>query len=155
MSLEEFKKADASTIPISKLITIIAKGLSIYLNHNLEDLGINATQLQLLYEISYQDNINQEKIANRCNINKGAVARSIRKLEDNGFVARKIDENNRRQNKVSLTQKGRQTLSKAYKVLMSWEDEVIQDKEYVDREVLQLVFKEIAVKTMVLNIKEE
>lgn len=155
MSLEEFKKADASTLPISKLITIIAKGLSIYLNHNLEDLGINATQLQLLYEISYHDNINQEKIANRCNINKGAVARSIRKLEDNGFVARKIDENDRRQNKVSLTQKGRQTLSKAYKVLISWEDEVIQDKGYVDREVLQLVFKEIAVKTMELNIKEE
>ena len=155
MSLEEFKKADASTLPISKLITIIAKGLSIYLNHNLEDFGINATQLQLLYEISYQDNINQEKIANRCNINKGAVARSIRKLEDNGFVARKIDENDRRQNKVSLTQKGRQTLSKAYNVLISWEDEVIQDKGYVDREVLQLVFKEIAVKTMELNIKEE
>lgn len=155
MSLEEFKKIDPSTLPISKLIIIIARGQSIYLNHNLEGLGISATQLHLLHEIYHQENINQEMIASRCNINKGAVARSIKKLEDNGFVARTIDENNRRQNRVSLTQKGRNTLSKALMILNDWEDEIIEEKGYVDKEVLQKVLKEIAIKTMELNEREE
>lgn len=154
MSLEEFKRTDASTLPIAKLINMIARGQSIYLNHKLGDFGINATQLHLLYEIAYQNNLNQEKIAARCNINKGSVARSIKKLEDRGFVKRSIDENNRRQNKVSLTQKGKETLSEAYKVLDEWEDEIIREKGYVDKELLQLVLKEIAVKTMELNEEE-
>jgi DNA-binding MarR family transcriptional regulator len=155
MSLEEFKMIDSKDLPVGKLITMIARGQTIYLNHNLEDLGINSTQLHLLFEISHQNNLNQEKIALRCNINKGAVARSIKKLEDRGFVNRTIDENNRRQNKVSLTEKGEKTLSKAVKVLDRWEDEVIKEKGYVDKELLQLVLKEIAIKTMELNEKEE
>ena len=155
MFLEEFKKIDPSTLSIAKLINMIARGQSIYLNHQLEDFGINETQLHLLFEISHHENLNQETIACRCNINKGAVARSIKKLEDRGFVTRTIDEKNRRQNKVSLTQKGEKTLSDAISVLNKWEDEVIKKKGYVDREVLQLVLKEMVIKTIELNEKEE
>ena len=155
MSFEELKNMDCSSIPISNLIAMIARGQSIYMNSRLGDLGINETQMHFLFEISHHDNLNQERIATRCNINKGAVARSIRKLEENGFVARTIDENNRRQNMVSLTQKGEETLSKAIKILKEWEDEIIMEKGYVDKELLQLVLKEIAIKTMELNEKGE
>lgn len=154
MSLEEFKIIDASTLPIGKLITMIARGQTIYLNHHLEEFGINATQLHLLFEISHQQNVNQEKIASRCNINKGAVARSIRKLEDNGFVKRQIDENNRRQNQVSLTPKGEKTLHESIKLLNEWESEVYKDN-IIEKEILQKALKEIAIKTIELNQKGE
>ena len=95
--------------------------------------------------------INQEKIAQRCNINKGAVARSIKKLEDNGFVMRQIDENNRRQNKISLTKKGEETLNESIEILKRWEDEVIKKEGYITKELLQQILKEIAIKTMELN----
>lgn len=151
MSLEDLKEMDASTLPVGKLISMISRGHAIYVNHHLEDLGINSTQLHLLFEISHQKDINQEKIASRCNINKGAVARSIKKLEDNGLVVREIDENNRRQNKVSLTCEGEKTLSKAYGILNKWEDEVILKKGYIEKELLQKILKEIAIKTIELN----
>ena len=154
MSLEEFRKVDEKNLPVGKLISIIARAQNIYLNHNLNDLGINATQLHLLFEISHQSNINQEKISQRCNINKGAVARSIKKLEDKGLVRREIDENNRRQNKVSITQMGEETLDKSFKILNDWENEVILEKGYVDKELLQKVLKEIAIKTIELNQEE-
>ena len=82
MSCKDLKDVDASTLPIGKLIAIISKGQTIYMTRKLDEFGINSTQLHLLFEISNQDDINQEKIASRCNINKGAVARSIKKLED-------------------------------------------------------------------------
>ena len=154
MSVEEFRQIDSSTLTVGKLIAIIARGMQIYLNHNLGDLGINATQLHLLIEISSQCDINQENISKRCNINKGAVARSIKKLEEKGLVTRQIDENNRRQNKVSLTRLGEETLEKSMKILNEWEDEIILEKGYVERELLQKVLKEIAIKTMELNQRD-
>ena len=148
MSLEEFKAIDAKNLPLSKLISIIARSNTIYINRHLEDLNINSTQLELLFEISRNNNINQEKIAAGCSIDKGAVARSIKKLEENGLVKREIDVNNRRQNKVSLTELGDETLEKSVRILEKWEDEVTSD---VEKEMLKKVLKDIAVKTIEIN----
>ena len=142
---------DATEIPVGKLLYMIGKGYSVYVNRNLEEFGINTTQLHLLFEIAHESNINQEMIATRCNINKGAVARSIRKLEEKGLVKREIDENNRRQNRLSLTKGGEEILIKACGVLRNWEDSVILDDGYIKKELLQKVLKEIAIKTMELN----
>ena len=142
---------DATEIPVGKLLYMIGKGYSVYVNRNLEEFGINTTQLHLLFEIAHESNINQEMIATRCNINKGAVARSIRKLEERGLVKREIDENNRRQNRLSLTKGGEEILIKACGVLRNWEDSVILDDGYIKKELLQKVLKEIAIKTMELN----
>lgn len=151
MSLDELKEVDETTLPVGRLLYMIGKSYYMYVNHHLEQFGINTTQLHLLYEISHQKDLNQEKIAARCYINKGAVARSIKKLEDKGLLVRVIDENNRRQNKLSLTLKGEDVLNKSEKILNKWEDEVILDKGYIDKEKLQLVLKEIAIKTIELN----
>ena len=151
MPFEEITQMDATQIPVGKLLYMIGKGYSIYVNRNLEEYGINTTQLHLLFEIAHHTNINQEMIAARCNINKGAVARSIRKLEEKGLVKREIDENNRRQNRLSLTKDGEDILIKACGVLRDWEDSVILDDGYIKKELLQKVLKEIAVKTIELN----
>ncbi len=153
MSLEELKVIDASALPVGKLISMIARGHTIYLNHHLEELDINASQLHFLFEISHQNNINQEKIASRCNIDKGAVARSIRKLEENGLVKREVDDENRRQKKVSLTSKGRKTLNESINLLNFWEEKVFNDT-IIEKELLQKSLKEIAIRTIELNQEE-
>ena len=151
MSYYDLRSVDASQIPVVKLIALIARGQSIYLNHHLMELGISSTHFHLLFEIANESDINQEKISKRCNINKGAVARAVKKLEDRGLVKREVDENNRRQNKLSLTSEGEEILEKSKVILNKWENEVILEKRYVEKELLQKVLKEIAVKTMELN----
>ena len=152
MSFEELNRTDAKEIPVGNLLYMIGRGYSMYLNHNIAEFGINTTQLHLLFEISNQSDINQENIAKRCSINKGAVARSIKKLEDNGLVVRQIDENNRRQNKLSLTESGQELINKTIKIFYDWEDSVIIDDGYVEKELLQKELKEIAIRTMKLNL---
>lgn len=149
MSLENL--IDEKEISVGKLIAIIAKGQATYLKHNLEGYGINPTQLYLLFEISNQCDINQEEISKRFNINKGSVARSLKKLEDKGMVVRQIDENNRRQNRIILTELGNETLNRTKSILKDWEDKVILDEGFIDRELLVKVLKEIAIKTIELN----
>ena len=154
MSIEEFKSTDAKTLPIGELISIIAKNYTFYFNHHLEEFGINASQLHFLFEISNQKEVNQEKIASRCNINKGAVARSIKKLEDQGLIKRKIDENNRRQNKISLTPKGDETLKLAGRKLERWEEYVFDDLT-VEKDTLKEILKEIIIKSIEFNQMED
>lgn len=154
MSLKEFKTIDATKLPLGKLISIIAKNQTLYLNHHLEEFDINASQLHFLFEISHQNEINQENLSSRCNVDKGAVARSIKKLEDKGLVKRQIDDNNRRQNIISLTSKGKKTLEKAIKKLNDWEDYIFNDN-LIEKETLQKVLKEIAIKSIEVNKKDE
>ena len=154
MSLEELKQTDASSLPISKLIIMIARGQTTYLNHKLNDWGINSTQLHLLFEISHHDDLNQEKISSRCNINKGAAARSIRKLEEKGLVTRKIDDDNRRQNKVSLTEKGRKTLDASIHYLKTFEEEVFSG-DIIEKSEMQKALKDMVIRTIELNQREE
>lgn len=154
MSVEEFRIVDATKFPIGKLVSIISKNQTLYLNHHLEDLNINASQLHFLFEISHQKDINQESIASRCHINKGAVARSVKKLEENGLVVRKVDDNNRRQNIITLTPKGERTLKKARQKLDEWENYVFDDN-LIDKETLKKVLKEMAIKSIEYNEKGE
>ena len=146
----DLEDIDSKDLPISKLVAIIYKSQKIFFNNMLSELNINNTQFNILFEISKDSNINQEKIASRCNIDKGSVARSIKKLEDNGFILRAIDENNRRQNIISLTQKGRETINETTKLLNNLEDYFFDDDE---KELIQNILKDLAIKAISLNEK--
>ena len=155
MSFEELENIDASNFPVGRLISMVSKVQQIYLNHHLKDLGINSSQLHLLFEISNQSNINQEKIAKRCNINKGAVARSIKKLEDNELVVREIDEANRRQNKISLTPKGKVVLNDSIDILDKWESEVFKNFSKENKQFLNESLKEVFINAIELSSRED
>ena len=154
MSCKDFRTVDATKIPIGKLISIISKGQKIFINRKLNEFGINSTQLYLLFELDHHNEMNQDKIASRCNINKGAAARSIRKLEEKGLVTRKIDDDNRRQNKVSLTEKGRKTLDASIHYLKSFEEEVFSG-DIIEKIEMQEALKDMVIRTIELNQREE
>jgi len=68
------------------------------------------------------------------------------------LVTRQIDDANRRQNIISLTEKGEETLTESINLLKNWEMEVF-DENIIEKELLQKALKDIAVKTMELNLK--
>ena len=149
MSLEELKIIDSSLLPVGHYISMIFRGQSIYLNHKLENFGINPSQLHFLFEIKHNREINQEKIASKCNMNKGSVARSIRKLEEKGLIEREIDDNNRRQNIISLTDRGEEVLEESKIILDKWENQILMNS--IDEKTLKEMLKEITIKTIELN----
>lgn len=149
MTCCDLEKMDAKDIPVGKLIGIVAKAQMMYFNDMLDELNINNSQLEILFEVSKESNINQDSIASRCNTDKGSVARSIKKLEDNGFITRTIDENNRRQNMISLTDKGLKTLEKSMEIVQNLENHVFDDIE--DKQKLKMMLKDVALKIMELN----
>jgi len=69
-----------------------------------------------------QDGISQNDIANILHMDKGAVSRALRKLEQVGYVERKKSKFDRRRNLVYLTDKARRMESTLFSVLASWSD---------------------------------
>ena len=79
------------------------------------------------------------------------LARALRKLEEQGLVKREVDENNRRQNMLSLTEKGHETLEQAMIILDNWEKEVYKDITAEEKEITHDVLKKISLKSFEMN----
>ena len=155
MSFEKFKETEARDLPLGRLVGMVSRSYYNYLNSKFKSLNINPTQLSFLFEIKCKKNINQHDLSTNCSIDKGAVARALRKLEEQGLVKREVDENNRRQNMLSLTEKGHETLEQAMIILDNWEKEVYKDITAEEKEITHDVLKKISLKSFEMNLKNE
>ena len=83
-------------------------------------LGIHRSQHRLLMYISKMDVCpSQKEIAEHFDISPAAVAVSLKKLEESGFVSRISPENDNRFNCVALTEKGRKLAQKSGEIFDS------------------------------------
>lgn len=71
------------------------------------DLGITVEMLEVLMVLSRGNKINQKEIADRVRKNKANLTPIIHKLSLKGLLLRKEDPKDRRNNIISLTEKGK------------------------------------------------
>ena len=76
--------------------------------------GIHRSQHRLLMYISRNDTCNSQKdIAEHFGISSAAVAVSLKKLEECGYISRESSQNDNRFNSISLTKKGKDIVEKS------------------------------------------
>lgn len=63
----------------------------------------------------------QEDVCAYFDMDKGRIARNLSELEEKGLVCRVVNEKNKRQKLVSLTEEGHQIMVEADKVFMEWD----------------------------------
>ena len=121
-------------IPLGVFISIIHRTRIIHLNNEMKDLEITAGQVPFLMHLSHKEGITQDDLAVHLHIDKGTVARALKKLEDNGFIYREINPQNRRKYLLFLTEKGRHIVPKIHQINKEWEKSVcfdLSDVEYI------------------------
>ena len=74
----------------------------------------------ILLHIEHHPGATQDSIANHMFIDKCNVARRTKKLEDLGYLYRETDRNDRRQNNLFLTEKGRELVPVIRTYLGQW-----------------------------------
>lgn len=126
-----------SDIPLGVFISIIHRTRLIHLNNEMKDLELTAGQVPFLMHLSHKEGITQDNLAVHLHIDKGTVARALKKLEDNGFIYREINPQNRRKYLLFLTEKGRQIVPKIHQIDKEWEKSVCSDLS--DAEYIQLL----------------
>ncbi len=77
--------------------SILHRQTDVYLNHKLEEYGISSKQLMYILYLCENEGLSQENLASELQIDKGAVAKSIKQLENKGFLIRKVAPDDKRQ----------------------------------------------------------
>lgn len=94
---------------LGPLVGMTARAMRRQLNRRLMEAGsdVTAEQLIIMAVLGRQDGYNQQWIAEICGKDKTSTTRMIDTMERNGLVRRVPDRQDRRQNLIHLTDKGR------------------------------------------------
>ena len=127
---------------MGKLMTVMRDHKSV-VDSYVDETKLHKSQHRLLMTLSrLGNNVSQRDLAEKLNITPAAVAVTLKKLEKNGLVGRKIAEKDNRFNEVVLTDMGKKIVKESHKVF-KYADEKMFDgfsneeldafEAYVDR----------------------
>ena len=102
-------------------------------------------QMLFLLQLYRQDGISQEELTEKLSIDKGTTARSIKKLEKEGFIIRVKDEHDKRAYKIYLTDKSKEKQDDICNVLQEWESILTENITEEERDTLIKILKKICI----------
>lgn len=88
---------------IGKNIGILCRQLNLFLNHELDDYDITASEIMYLGSLFIKDGVSQEELVREFSMDKAAVARTIHSLEDKKLITRSCSEDDKRSKRIYLT----------------------------------------------------
>ncbi len=108
-------------------LSVIVRYHWIFCERQLARLGIDLgyPEQSVLLFISVFENANQETIARHLLIDKGAITRTIVKLEEKRLISRQENPHNKREKLLTLTQAGQAMLGPIRQVLATWDEAVL------------------------------
>ncbi|MDP4179869.1 MAG: MarR family transcriptional regulator [Bacillota bacterium] len=138
---------------IGRWISIIYRFGQSHINKNLEQFNISSGQNVILLTLYRNGGISQEVLSDYLKIDKGCIAKSIKKLEDEGYIQRKVDLDDKRAYKVFLTQKALEIIPQIQESIKNWEEIIISDLSDNEKEMMEQILYKMARKAC--NIKEK
>ena len=112
---------------IGRLISIINRRFSVYLNTRLKDPSIGIGQVRLLKFIQQHSGCCHRDISNHFKMDKGTTTALIRNLEKNQLVLRTKSSKDSRQNNLNLTDTGEIMAQKITSILKDWTELLLND----------------------------
>ena len=133
---------------VGRVVSCIHRFTSINLHKKLEQYNIGPGQLHFLMILYRHEGMNQECLAQQLMIDKATSARAIKKLEEEGYVTRMTDENDKRAYKICLTDKAYDLKPVVHQILCEWTETLLRDFNEKEKETLFTLLEKL-----VLNAK--
>ena len=132
--------------PFIAWIHNLSKNQMRYLNSRIDELNLGH-EMRFIMMIYDNPDISQDGLSTLSGHSKASIAKTLRKLEDDGYIKRKVNPENRRKYMLETTKKGEEIVPKIRQISRDWEAEVgITDE---DTELKKRI-KEIAIRAMEL-----
>ena len=128
---------------VGKYISIIHRTGSSFLSKEFSKFNIGSGQYMYLIHLYKNDGLSQEELTEILNIDKGTTAKSIKKLETEGFVMRVKDKNDKRINRVYLTPKALEITDEFLSSINAWENTLTSNLSYAEKEQALTLLKKI------------
>ena len=123
-------------------ISLIARQMRLYAERRIgEDLDLGFPEMQVLMALSGNDEVNQDFTAQFIGIDKGAVAKTLVKLENRGLISRRQNPANKRENLVSMTDAADPVLSRMSEIYRTWSSRSFENVGHDDLEAFERVIE--------------
>jgi len=125
-------------------LSVILRYCRNFFEKRLREFDLTFGEQVIIMFLSRNEEVNQDSISKRYMIDKGMVAKTLNKLETKGFILREQNPDNKRENIISLTQKGVDILNNIKNIVDEWneilyeemsEDEIVCMKKLTNKMV--------------------
>lgn len=93
---------------VGRVLTRLARKCQIAVGNALQQYNLTAAEEPVLMAILNSEGLIQEELTARIGVDKAAASRTVRGLEEKGFLTRVQDPKDKRQNRVYPTEKARE-----------------------------------------------
>ena len=94
-----------------------------YLNSRIDELNLGH-EMRFIMMIYDNPNISQDDLVTISGNSKANIAKTLKKLEDEDYIRREVNPNNRRKYMLKTTEKGDEIVPKIRQISRDWEKEV-------------------------------
>ena len=118
---------------LGDILFIFHKNHKTYLNNAFAKYDLNLIQVLCMLRIYNEEELNhsylnQKDLSDSLYITKGAITKAIKKLESNGIIIREQSQEDKRNNILKLSQKGRELIPILEEINKEWEEQMGLDK---------------------------
>ena len=109
-----------------------------YLNNALKEMDITISQARVLLVLAKNDGVSIDFLANKTNIGKSSITKSVKILEKKEFLTKEIDPDDNRKKIIKITSKGKEIKKFAFKTNEEIENKLnrqIGEKEMADLKI--------------------
>lgn len=128
---------------IGKYISQLHRKGNVFINRELSKYDLSVGQFMFLLDLYMKDGKNQEGISDSLKIDKGTTARAIKKLEEQGFVIRIKNENDKRSNKIYLTDKAKDIKENVFDILDDWNQKISMILTKEEEKTMKNILKKV------------
>lgn len=118
-----------------KILRSIIANINNYISSQVEKYGIKQGQYEYFLLIYSSPGINQLELARLKNVGKASVTKALKILEEDGFIKRVTDENDRRNILCFITEKGEAIVDDLIIVKRNVEEELFKGFNEEDKDI--------------------
>ncbi|MGL5125258.1 MAG: MarR family winged helix-turn-helix transcriptional regulator [Fusobacteriaceae bacterium] len=116
----------------------------VYYDQELKKFNLGSGQSIFLFQLYKKDGVSQDELANTLYIDKGTTARSLKKLEKEGFIKKEVLVSDKRTNIISLTKKAIELESEITIILKKWDTALATSLSEEEEKTLLILLKKIS-----------
>lgn len=106
---------------LDKWVSILHRKFQVYINKRFKEYNVSSSEFFYLMTLNKSDSLSQDQLSKELYIDKAAVARTLKNLENKGFIIRTQDSDNYKIKRVSLSDNGKELVPKLGEILNEWD----------------------------------
>lgn len=107
-------------VAIGRCMSVLYRQSQAYFSKKLHPFKIGSGQYAVLLALRDNDGVSQERLSSRLGIDKANITRAVTKLQNEGYIVRKPDSEDKRVWLIYLTDQGKELLPILGDILNEW-----------------------------------